>query len=313
LIGFSPEAVGTGCAHLTAMSSRTELYSRNSETSSRPGRSGGADGARRGYHHGDLARALLDEAGRALREGGPDTLSLRALARALGVDAAAPYRHYASKEALLAELAREGFATLAPLRAGGRGALSASCSARSAWAPVPCLGSREWGPRGAPPTPCWRRGSPRWERPSSRGRRCASTCYRPGPPCMDWPCCWWTAPCGVLPLAQARRQACAVCDVVLAGIRPYLVGRIEGLLKVRAGAEVPRRDADGCRRAVRQAGGESVQPHWAHARSGRAPLRGEAGGLGMWANAVAHPTSYPSRRGTRAPSHRSHGGCARSP
>ncbi|MEM9301921.1 MAG: TetR/AcrR family transcriptional regulator [Pseudomonadota bacterium] len=51
------------------------------------------------------AHALLDEVG-------PEQLSLRAVARGAGVSSMAPYRHFESKEALLAELARQGFAEL---------------------------------------------------------------------------------------------------------------------------------------------------------------------------------------------------------
>jgi AcrR family transcriptional regulator len=62
------------------------------------------------YHHGDLRAALLD-AGRAmLAEVGPSELSLRELARRLGVSHNAPYKHFPTREAALAA---EGFAMLA--------------------------------------------------------------------------------------------------------------------------------------------------------------------------------------------------------
>jgi AcrR family transcriptional regulator len=60
------------------------------------------------YHHGDLRRALVAEALRAVERRGLDELSLRALARALGVSPRAPYRHFATKEDLLAAVAAEG-------------------------------------------------------------------------------------------------------------------------------------------------------------------------------------------------------------
>ncbi|WP_368744565.1 TetR/AcrR family transcriptional regulator [Desertibaculum subflavum] len=64
------------------------------------------------YHHGDLRSALL-AAGRAmLAETGPSALSLRELARRLGVSHNAPYKHFATREALLAALAAEGFKAL---------------------------------------------------------------------------------------------------------------------------------------------------------------------------------------------------------
>lgn len=63
------------------------------------------------YHHGDLRRALIQAAGDLLDA--RKTPSLRAVARAAGVSQAAPYRHFADKEALLAAVAQEGFAALA--------------------------------------------------------------------------------------------------------------------------------------------------------------------------------------------------------
>src|SRR2546430_6260512 len=61
------------------------------------------------YHHGDLRRTLIDAALRIVEQVGPGALSLRELARHAGVSHAAPYRHFASREALLAALAAEGF------------------------------------------------------------------------------------------------------------------------------------------------------------------------------------------------------------
>lgn len=61
------------------------------------------------YHHGNLREALLAEAVTAIREQGPDKLSLRALARAVGVSQTAPYRHFADKNELLVELAKLTF------------------------------------------------------------------------------------------------------------------------------------------------------------------------------------------------------------
>ncbi|MEY9964858.1 AcrR family transcriptional regulator [Streptacidiphilus sp. MAP12-16] len=63
------------------------------------------------YHHGDLRAALLTAAMDLLEEDG-GSLSLRAVARRAGVSPAAPYRHFADKEALESELAAAGFADL---------------------------------------------------------------------------------------------------------------------------------------------------------------------------------------------------------
>lgn len=67
----------------------------------------------RPYHHGDLRRALLDAALHAIEEAGPAALSLRALARKIGVSHAAPAHHFADKAGLLTAVAAEGYALLA--------------------------------------------------------------------------------------------------------------------------------------------------------------------------------------------------------
>ncbi|WP_091348368.1 TetR/AcrR family transcriptional regulator [Micromonospora rhizosphaerae] len=67
----------------------------------------------RGYHHGDLRRALLGAAVEAIGESGPTALSLRDLARRAGVSHAAPAHHFGDKAGLLTALAVEGFDLLA--------------------------------------------------------------------------------------------------------------------------------------------------------------------------------------------------------
>lgn len=66
----------------------------------------------RPYHHGNLRAALLDAAERSLRAHGADQLSLRDLARELGVSHAAPRRHFADRQAVLDALAEAGFVRL---------------------------------------------------------------------------------------------------------------------------------------------------------------------------------------------------------
>ena len=78
-----------------------------------------ADGA---YHHGNLRKALVDAALELIASGDPGELSLRAAARRAGVSTAAPYRHFDSREALLAAVAEEGFRGLS---AAIRGATAA--------------------------------------------------------------------------------------------------------------------------------------------------------------------------------------------
>ena len=64
------------------------------------------------YHHGDLQRALVQEALRTIQAQGVEGLTLRAVGKALGVSRTALYRHFADKSALLSAVAREGFRTL---------------------------------------------------------------------------------------------------------------------------------------------------------------------------------------------------------
>jgi AcrR family transcriptional regulator len=90
------------------------------------------------HHHGALRRALLDAGAEALAEIGPEALSLRDLARRVGVSHSAAAPHFGDKRGLLTALAAEGAARLtvemnaamagkrtprAALTAGGRGYL----------------------------------------------------------------------------------------------------------------------------------------------------------------------------------------------
>jgi AcrR family transcriptional regulator len=61
------------------------------------------------YHHGDLRDALVQAALRAAERGGPEAISIKALARDLGVSQPAPYRHFADREALLLAVTAEAF------------------------------------------------------------------------------------------------------------------------------------------------------------------------------------------------------------
>ncbi|MCV7298291.1 TetR/AcrR family transcriptional regulator [Mycobacterium barrassiae] len=66
----------------------------------------------RGYHHGDLKRALTTAALQLVQEKGPNGFTLREVARRAGVSTAAPYRHFADKAQLLAAAAAQGFVQL---------------------------------------------------------------------------------------------------------------------------------------------------------------------------------------------------------
>ena len=60
------------------------------------------------YHHGNLKAALKKAALQLVRQKGPRGFSLNEASRLAGVTVGAPYRHFADKEALLAELICEG-------------------------------------------------------------------------------------------------------------------------------------------------------------------------------------------------------------
>lgn len=69
--------------------------------------------ARSGYFHGDLRRALLDAGLDAARSGGPESVSVRELARVAGVAPSAVYRHFEGHDELLLELALRAQAMVA--------------------------------------------------------------------------------------------------------------------------------------------------------------------------------------------------------
>ena len=75
--------------------------------------SAGTSERRESYHHGDLREALIDAACGLIEEGGIEALSIRGAARQAGVSVAAPYRHFDSKEALVAAVGTEGFGRFA--------------------------------------------------------------------------------------------------------------------------------------------------------------------------------------------------------
>ncbi len=65
------------------------------------------------YHHGDLRAALVEAGLKALEASAADDLSLRQIARDVGVSATAVYRHFPDKAALLSALAQAGIAQMA--------------------------------------------------------------------------------------------------------------------------------------------------------------------------------------------------------
>ncbi len=85
---------------------------------------------KRGYHHGNLRQALVDVALDLIEEKGPTGFTLSEAAKAAGVTPAAVYRHFAGREDLIAEAARQGYEVFADLMEhactkGGPSALAA--------------------------------------------------------------------------------------------------------------------------------------------------------------------------------------------
>ena len=77
----------------------------------------------RPFHHGSLRTTLLERAEVVVRERGLDALSLRELAREIGVSHGAPRTHFIDRQALLDALAARGFDRLADaMRAAAAGA-----------------------------------------------------------------------------------------------------------------------------------------------------------------------------------------------
>jgi AcrR family transcriptional regulator len=64
------------------------------------------------YHHGNAREALIEAAVALLVKDGAAGLSLRQVAERAGLSRQAPYNHFADKEALMAELVRDGFERL---------------------------------------------------------------------------------------------------------------------------------------------------------------------------------------------------------
>lgn len=64
------------------------------------------------FHHGDLRHALIEATAELIERDGPASVSLREAARIAGVSHNAPYRHFPTREALLAAVAAHGFRQL---------------------------------------------------------------------------------------------------------------------------------------------------------------------------------------------------------
>ncbi|MEI2686857.1 MAG: TetR/AcrR family transcriptional regulator [Cypionkella sp.] len=70
---------------------------------------------KRGYHHGNLRQALVDAALDLIADQGPTGFTLSEAAKAADVTPAAVYRHFAGRDDLIAEVARQGYEIFAAL------------------------------------------------------------------------------------------------------------------------------------------------------------------------------------------------------
>lgn len=75
--------------------------------------------AARKYHHGEVRQTAIGEALALIEAEGADALTMRALAKAVGVDHRALYRHYPDRDAVLAEVAAEGYRQLLEAQMAG--------------------------------------------------------------------------------------------------------------------------------------------------------------------------------------------------
>ena len=74
---------------------------------------GAAEGRDASYHHGDLPAALFEAVRQTINERGVAGLSLREVARRVGVSHAAPAHHFRNKAGLLTAFATAGYGRLA--------------------------------------------------------------------------------------------------------------------------------------------------------------------------------------------------------
>ena len=76
------------------------------------------------YHHGNLRSELIRCACTLCEEHGHDKISLRGIAKEANVSQTAPYRHFETKESLLAAVAAYGFVEMKKSHLMGKKALS---------------------------------------------------------------------------------------------------------------------------------------------------------------------------------------------
>ena len=86
------------------------------------------------YHHGDLRPALVDAAIDVIAERGVRDFSMAEASRRLGVTTAAPYRHFADRDELLAAVAARGLTVFAAMLSAASDAADAPADRLAAMA-----------------------------------------------------------------------------------------------------------------------------------------------------------------------------------
>jgi AcrR family transcriptional regulator len=81
-------------------------------TPRQPRSSSPAQRRRVGYHHGNLREALIEAALRMFTQHGGEAVSMREVAKRVGVSAGAPFRHFASRTALMTAVAEQAMSRL---------------------------------------------------------------------------------------------------------------------------------------------------------------------------------------------------------
>src|SRR3989442_1512708 len=65
---------------------------------------------RRGYHHGNLGEALIEATLGLIRQGGPEAVTVREVAKRAGVSSGAPFGLFSPRPALLPAVAEQAMA-----------------------------------------------------------------------------------------------------------------------------------------------------------------------------------------------------------
>src|SRR6266536_3290708 len=171
------------------------------------------------YYDGDLRRELIDTALELIAREGPSTVSLRSLARGLGVSHAAPGNHFPDKAALFTAIAIEGFKLLSAAIEDAVRLLDPDATAAQRFGAAGraytsfAVGHRAhfevmWQRAATPPSRCCSAGSATPRRRA--GPKALTSTPWPtwrGRWCTGWPRCGSAAPCSARNAPSTRSPA----------------------------------------------------------------------------------------------------------